>query len=426
MKRCISILFLLANCFISGLANADNFSAPSGNPTIIHSLELQNYVKTIANYQPETAALKKRLLKTIAYYKKIHILKTINKKNYTVDCIPFAEQRALIDHPAMVKTMLAGVRKTTKNNWSALKKMGKNFDFNPARQCPLGSVAILRPSKIMLTSKQANKKIAPGADRSTTSPIRFQGGYSYQLGEDDSGSLISILTEANQAYFKGPQHQTVRSNNFSDHSLDQFWFTNNTYQQSSATYSAEFGIIASAYFTDPASTSIFVFASVDNYGNNSCYNVECPNFVQFPNTPVLGTPTNTSVDYIFQATHTTLSHYLNSPAYYLTLMTHNPSSNSSTNSISILLGYYADSIYPSANDLPQYFSAGTEVYADNPHNGTKMYGNYMTPYVGYTGTLKIQPSSQNDNFFPHYISNGPAPFGLIWHLGQAQTSRVKS
>ena len=172
----------------------------------------------------------------------------------------------------------------------------------------------------------------------------------------------------------------------------------------------------------PNGIRFFVFASVDNYGNNSCYNIECPNFVQFPNTPVLGTPTNTSIDYIFQVTHTTLSQYLNSPAYYLTLTTHNSSSTNAANSSSVLLGYYADSIYPAANDLPKYFSAGTEVYADSPHDGTKMYGNYMTPYVGYTGSLKIQPSSENNNFFPHYISNGPSPYGLIWHLGQAQTA----
>jgi hypothetical protein len=67
MKRSVSLLFLIVNGFIS-VSHADNFSAPSGSsPTIVHSLELQHYVKTIAAYQPETAALRNRLLKTIAY-----------------------------------------------------------------------------------------------------------------------------------------------------------------------------------------------------------------------------------------------------------------------------------------------------------------------------------------------------------------------
>lgn len=409
MKQHLSILL----CLISALAQADNFTAPDTRPTITHSLKLQKYVRTIANYQPETTALKKRLLKTIAYYKKIHILKTVNKINYTVDCIPFGEQPALIDNRSLVETMLPAVRTMTENNLDALTKMGENLEFNAASQCPIGSVALLRPSKRVLTSERANKKAAP--ERRVT---HFSGGYSYELGEDNAGQAVSILTDASQAYFKGPQQQFVKSNNFDDHSLDQFWFTNRTYQQSIPTYSVEFGIIASAYFTANASTSIFVFASVDNYGNNSCYNNECPNFVQFPNTPVLGSPTNTGLDYIFHVTHTTLNQYLNSPAYYLTLVTHDASTHNSAGSTSVLLGYYADSIYPSNSDLPKYFSAGAEVYARAHDDGTLMYGNYMTPYVGYNGPLKIQFSTENDNHFPYYTSNGPAPYGLIWHLGQ--------
>lgn len=415
-------LFAVLTFFISNCTNADNFLAPKGKPTFYHSPTLQNYINTITRYQPETVKLKNRLQKTIAYYKKIHITKTINRGNITIDCIPFAEQPTLINHPHLVEAILLSVKEITKNNIKALKKMGSNFDFNPATQCPLGTVAILRPSHTILTSDIANKKAVPHKNRSEYSSINFAGGYSYQLGADDSGDLISILTDANQAYFKGPQNQFVVSNNFSDHSLNQFWFTNNTYQQSIPTYSVEFGIIASAYFTNPASTSIFVFASVDNYGNNSCYNVECSNFVQFPNTIVLGAPTNTQIDYIFQVTHTTLNTYSNSPAYYLTLTMHNSLNNNTNNSSSILLGYYADSIYPSVNDLPQYFSAGAEVYADEPHDGTRMYGNYMIPYVGYNGALHIQFSTENDNYFPHDVTNGPSPYGLIWRLGQKKIS----
>lgn len=417
MKLFFSGLVLIANWFISDFACADNFLAPEGSPSFTHSLALQNYVNTIANYQPETSALKKRLLRTMAYYKKIHILKTINKTHYTVDCVPFAEQPALIDNPVLSETMLTAVRSMTKKNISALKRMGGNFDLNPARECPLGSVAILRPSRVILTSRQANSKVAPATGTSGYSSRYVHAGYSYQLGENDAGDLISILTDANQAYFKGPQNQSVERNNLVDHSLDQFWFTNNTYQQAIPTYSVEFGIISSAYFTNTASTSIFVFASIDNYGNDSCYNIECSNFVQFPNTPVLGNPANTNLDYIFQVTHTTFNQYLNSPAYYLTLVSHD--SNNATNSSSVLLGYYADSIYPSSNDLPRYFSAGAEVYADRPDNGTQMYGNYMHPYIGYNGPLQIQFSTENDNSFPYYTTNGPAPYGLIWHLGQS-------
>lgn len=422
MKLYRIVLFLIAIWNISYVTHADTFSAPiDRSPTINHSLNLQKYVTRIANYQTESSALKRRVHQTIAYYKKIHILKTITTTKYTIDCIPFAEQPALIDRP-LAKNLLKSVREATKKSLPALKKMGSNFEFNPATQCPLGSVALLRPTKVMLTSTRANKKIAPATEHSIATPLHFHGGYSHQIGADNASNLISILTEASQAYFKGPQNQSVVSNNSSDHSLNQFWFLNKTYQQSGPTYSVEFGIIASEYFTTPASTSIFVFASIDDYGSNSCYNLVCGNFVQLPNTPVLGSPTNTNMDYIFQVTHTTLTQYINSPAYYLTLLTHDAASSSA----SVLLGYYADSIYPSPSELPQYFSAGAEVYADNPDDGTQMSGNYMLPYVGYNGPLQIEFITENSNYFPYYSSNGPEPYGLIWHLGQTQLTTLSN
>jgi hypothetical protein len=412
MKFRSSIFIFIIYIFIVPYVLADNVI---DKPTFMYSSELQNYVKTISQYQPKSEMLKQRLITTINYYKKVHILKSVNKATYTIDCIPFSEQPALIDKPVMTATLSAVITKQVKDNLSTLIRIGNHFAFNPAKDCPLGSVAILRPTETMMTSEFANKKTAPS---NFLAQAHTHGGYSYQLGADASNSLVSILTQANQAYFKGPQNQSVTNNNFVDHSLDQFWLLNRTYQQSIPTYSVEFGIMASAYFTSAASTGIFVFASVDNYGNNSCYNLECSNFVQFPNTPVLGIPTDTTVDYLFQVTHATLSQYLNSPAYYLTLVNHNPFNKNSTSSESVLLGYYADSIYPDMNDLPKYFSAGTEVYAAQPNDGTQMYGNYMEPYIGYNGFLQIQFSSENGNYFPYYTSNGPAPYGLIWHLGQ--------
>lgn len=415
MNKAITIII---STFVSVAHAGDFFSAANTAPTYSQSHELQSYVRTISASQPETPGLTQRLQQTVDYYKKVHILKTIYKKQhqYTIDCIPFAEQPSLIEHPERQQILFPSVIEMTHKNIKALKQIGAYFDVNAATECPLGSVAILRPSLLMLTSEQANQKKAP-MQKNSSYRTQFHGGYSYQLGADGSGNLISIPTQANQAYFKGPQNQQVVSNNNSDHSLNQFWYVNDTYQSSGPVYSTEFGIIASAYFTTPASTSIFVFASIDNYGNQSCYNLECPNFVQFPNTPVLGSPTDTSVDYLFQVTHTTLTQYSNSPANYLTLVAHDASGTDSANSISMLLGYYSDDLYPSGH-TPSYFSAGTEVYASEPSDGTVMYGNYMTPYVGYYGPLEIEATTENHNIFPFTTTTGPEPYGLIWRLGQ--------
>lgn len=403
----------LITCFLlSSHSYADGFSIQHGSPTIAYSLPLQKFVKTITTYQPENPALNQRLQKTIDYYQRIHILKTAYKKNYTIDCIPFAEQPALIDNPALAQSLLPAMMNTTKNNLDTLKKMGSHFDFNPATECPLGSVALLRPSKAMLTSEAANTKIAP--NRSSTHYNLLAAGYSWEQGVTPQGDLIYIPTQANQAYFKGPQNQYVSPANLADHSLDQFWYTTNIFHPREVlTYSVEFGIIASSYFTTTPATSIFVFASIDNYGSNSCYNLLCPNFIQAPGTTPIGVPiTNTNADYIFQVKHVENPGF--QPGYYLTLVTRGASANANA---STLLGYYPDSLYAPAN-RPQQFSAGAEVYANAPGDGTIMYGNYANPCAGYAGPKQIGLTTRNGNNFTYSMSTGPAPYGLIWNFGQ--------
>jgi hypothetical protein len=173
-------------------------------------------------------------------------------------------------------------------------------------------------------------------------------------------------------------------------------------------------VIASAYFTALPSTSIFVFASVDNYGNNSCYNLECPNFIQSPGTLPLGVPiTNKNTDFILQVKHVTTTGF--QPGYYLTVVAHN-TSGKNTKSSNTLLGFYPASLYATVN-LPAYFSEGAEVYA-TPNNGTTMYGNCANPYAGYTGPKKIGLLTNNGNNFTYSTANGPSPYGLIWKFGQ--------
>ena len=404
---------LITNLFVLNYANADNFSASTASPTITESSELKNYVDSISRYQPDVPELNERLQKTIDYYQKVHILKSVKKTNYTVDCIPFAEQPALIDAPYLAENLLNQVKMSTNQNLAVLKELGTHFEFNAATECPFGSVAILRPSKAMLTSKSVVKK---GLKQITSQQDNFLmsngGGYTWEQGVTSNNQIIQIPTQKAEAYFKGPQLQSVTSTNSDDHSIDQFWLTNSS---SDGTYSVEFGLIASQYFTINASTSIFIFASVDNYGSNSCYNVQCSNFIQAPGTPALGVPiSNNKTDYIFQVNHETSS---SQSGFYLTLVAYD-SFVKNPKKVSIVLGYYPDNIYPSASALPNDFSVGAEVYADYPGDGTTMYGNYVNPYADYQGQKQIGIMTQNSNYFPFYSSKEPAPYGLIWHFGQ--------
>ena len=390
MKKKYLGFCLITNLFVSHYANADNFSASFASPTITESSELIDYLDSISQYQPEVSELNERLQKTIDYYQRVHILKTVKNINYTVDCIPFAEQPALIDSPNLAENLLEQVKKSTNQNFALLKEVGSHFEFNSATECPFGSVAILRPLKAMLTSKFLVKK---GLEQITSGQDNFimtnGAGYTWEQGVTPNNQIIKIPTQKAEAHFKGPQLLSVTSANRSDHSIDQFWLTNTS---SNRTYSVEFGLIASGYFTTTPSTSIFIYASVDNYASHSCYNVYCSNFIQAPGTPAFGVPiSNKNADYIFQVNHETSS---SDSGFYLTLVTYDYSANN-PQKVSTVLGYYPDRIYPSASVLPNAFSVGAEVYAEYPGDGSKMSGNYVNPYADFQGQKQIGIFSQN-------------------------------
>lgn len=414
MKNLPSRMLPITLLLLSSPLFADGFSVQPGKPTLATSLALQSYVKTISAFQPETAALNERLKKTLAYYSQVHILKTVTTRNYTVDCVPFAEQPALIDKPELAQSLLPAIIQSTQSNFEHLQKIGRFADFNAAEQCPLGSVAMLRPTKAMLTSRLANEKKAPSRN-GLKDPLTF-GGYTWEQGEKPDGSNIYIRTEANQAYFKAPQKQYVNPLYSGDHSLNQFWYTKDINRpHETLTYSVEFGIINSSYFTDTniPSTAIFVFASIDNYGNKSCYDLECPNFIQAPNNLVLGAPVSTTADYVFRVTHATRAGFV--PGYYLTLVVHDPANP--RNNTNALLGFYPDALYTTEH-RPTEFSAGAEVYAGEPFNGSLMAGNYVNPCAGYPGPKQIGMYSENGNVFP-YTTSYVNPYGLIWNFGQS-------
>ena len=130
MSLCSSLLAFILLLISFNSACADNFFAPKSKPTFYHSTALQNYVKNISNYQPESNGLKKRLRETILYYKKVHITKTIIQGNNTIDCIPFVEQPALINNPALVESLVPFVREVTVKNIQSLKKMKSKFVMN--------------------------------------------------------------------------------------------------------------------------------------------------------------------------------------------------------------------------------------------------------------------------------------------------------
>ena len=397
--------------FLQFSSYADFFSAINDEPTIYTSNNLQEFVNTISQYEVETPENNAFLQKIVDYYKKVHILNSIQKNDYVVDCIPFAEQPALIDFPKLAESLIDEVKESFSQNFSELVSVGNNFEVNSSLECPYGSVAIIRPTKMLLTSKYTNKKDFYFMNSDPNILFNSSGsGYTWEQGVNANNQLIQIKTQKAEAFFRGPQLQSVTPSSRADHSIAQFWLLN---RGSEGTYSVEFGLIASSYFTSSPSTSIFIFASVDNYGSRSCYNMYCSNFIQMPGTPAFGVPLkNKNNDFIFQVDH--LDKNNAQSGYYLTLV----SGDSSAQMTTLAMGYYPDRVYPSTNVLPNAFSVGAEVYANSPNNGTTMYGNYVNPYPEYQGEKQINIFTQNGNYFPFYSSTEVFPYNMIWHFGQ--------
>ena len=414
MKHIIHKSLLVTSLFLYTAAKAENNSFQNKNTVVEGSPNITNYLNTISHYQPEVIELSERIQNTVDYYQKVHILKTFQNKEYTVDCIPFTEQPSLIDSPELAQKLLKEFNK--KNHPKSLEEIGKNFDFNSATECPNESVGIIRPSQTSLSSRSTMKKSLDDSLLSEANETsESTAGYTWQVGVTPLNKIIYINKNHGEAYFKGPQLQTVTSSNQDNHSLDQFWllYTGKNKER----YSVEFGIMASGYFTTHPSTSIFVFASIDNYTAKSCYNLGCPGFIQFPKTPVVGIPIlNKNADYIFKVHHKKAKDFAS--GYYLTLEIKDPLKKKSHKE-SVILGYYPDSIYP-VDNLPNTFSAGAEIYADAPANGTILYGNYVNPLEGYYRKKQIGTFTQNKNNFPFYTVKEISPYGLVWKFGQKE------
>ncbi|KAB8037881.1 DUF239 domain-containing protein [Silvanigrella paludirubra] len=414
IKKMTRNTLLISSLFLYNIANAENNSLQNKNIVIQDSFNVTNYINTISQYQPKVVELSERIQKTVDYYQKVHILKTFQNKEYIVDCVPFTEQPSLIDKPELAIKLLKEFEK--KNHQKSLKEIGSNFDFNTATECPNESVGIIRPSQTSLASKfilkkSLNDSLLYGENEASDSV----SGYTWQVGVTPTNKIIYLNKDHGEAHFKGPQLQSVTSSNQDDHSLDQFWllYTGKNKER----FSVEFGIMASGYFTTHPSTSIFVYASIDNYGAKSCYNLGCPGFVQFPRTPVVGVPiTDKNADYIFKVHHKKENDF--KTGYYLTLEIFDPLNNV-FHKESVILGYYPDSIYPLDN-LPNTFSAGAEIYADAPANGTILYGNYLNPLEGYYRKKQIGIFTQNKNNFPSYIDKKIFPFLTVWKFGQKE------
>ncbi|WGL60479.1 neprosin family prolyl endopeptidase [Pigmentibacter sp. JX0631] len=414
MQKKFNTLIITCNIlfFIPAFADPIEYEVLD-NPIDIEA-NILNFSKEITANQNLSSKVIERRQKTISYYNRVHILKTFKTSDFTVDCIPFIEQPSLIDNPELGQKLLIDFNNV--NSQNALKKFGHLLAFNAAEQCPENSVGIIRPTDAVVNSESVLKTALTESNLfQFNTAADNTAGYSWQVGVTPENKIIYLNQDHGEAYFKGPQLQAVASDNQDDHSLDQFWLLYTA--ENKVRYSVEFGILASKYFTKLPATSIFIYASIDNYSDKSCYNMGCTGFIQFPSTPVLGVPlTNKSADYVFKVKH--VKNNQEQSGFYLTLEAKEPSV-SLFNKHSVILGFYPENIYPKGM-LPNTFSAGAEVYATAPENGTILYGNYVWPVDGYFRKKKIGMFSQNNNIFPSYSRHELIPFGLVWKFGQKE------
>lgn len=230
-------------------------------------------------------------LKTIDYYSKINITKSIVKDGYVVDCIPFTQQPGVIDLSESGKMNALKLNQQAQDN----KFDFSSFDFN-SRDCPLSDVGIprLRLEHLINENTHAFTKaplteLVKGISECGTARVVSQP---YTLIDYTSGGVFVVLGLGDNVSAKIPFVSAG-----SAHSLNQMWWIAN---RTLPLCSLEAGWIQSNYFTSQSSTALFAFSTPDGYSGSDYdnYNLQ-GGFVSYSGMPTLGTPVN-EVQYLFE------------------------------------------------------------------------------------------------------------------------------
>ena len=205
----------------------------------------------------------------------------VDDNGVTIDCIPFKKQLSLIHQSQFF-----------------IDKAYQNYKVHGPKEpqdtrCPIGDVLVARPSLYNMNHNNPSAffKVAPKDTPQTHSASNNDplGSYTWV---DNGHSLSNHWDVAYTSLSMGSDPKMVTLSRA--HSLGQIWVLNN---DSRHQLSLEAGIVKNiSLMTDRKERpNFFIYASVDNYGRQSCYNGWCGHFIRFPNTrPVNDLVTNPS------------------------------------------------------------------------------------------------------------------------------------
>ena len=305
----------------------------------------------------------------VNFYRNTTIDKSfVDDNGVTVDCIPFKKQLALIDQPQ-----------------SFIDQAYHNYQLHgPSApqdtRCPVGDVLMARPLIDTMNSHDPSAffKNPPKDQKSQTKPSNNQKPprYVYNWVQTPYRHFNTDWDIAYASLSMGSKPSLASYSSFG-HSLGQMWvLTDGNYDR----HSLEAGIVRDVQHSTEMGfqPTFFIFASVDGYGQDSCYNGLCGHFIQFPNTPLINDipdtpshilgyhgPTDIYTFAFRQAQQDDNTHRYN---YYLSRSNGviDPAENK-TQLKTDTLGYYDFSTADVDTSNPQYFkkvSAGGELVVD--------------------------------------------------------------
>jgi len=298
----------------------------------------------------------------VDYYSKANILKTYNEPQYTIVCVPFDQQPSLINKSPSEKAAAYNPLKYIKTSTYMQKMMSNSAPFQvKADLCDVGDVAINRP--LLKTLKRGNVNAFAKSSVNHSSIAANTDGYNWAqpilagLYSNDTSILIPGDAKSVMARFSevNRTRAIVREEDQS-HIINQIWWTNHAGSGDLDFASIEAGIITSNYFTDSVQTTLFIYSTNNDY-NGGGYNLIPGMFVQYPNTPALGTPIDTS-------NHYAIKFRIIPEGYELDLYI-----SPDTSDDYIAMGYYPYSYYSdrpaTETNYMRFFSVGAEIYHDS-------------------------------------------------------------
>ena len=382
MKNNLNLLRNICLIFLTILIYGCNAGGSSSSPTTTPSSSEPTFADQVNSINTSSRQLSNVKHEMSDYYSKVQIVKTITTDQYIVDCVPFDQQPALINKDVSIKSSAYNPANVTESKlyMKNIMSVTSSFDFKP-NECPYNTVGVSRPVLQNLRSGNINafNKVSVNHYGIAANTENYNWAQAVFKFNNNINTSILIPSDATSyiARFSGfDEAQAIINQPDQSHIINQMWLTTHAGSGDADFMSIEAGLIISSYFTNSSQPTLFIYSTTDDY-NTGCYNLGCGMFVQYPNTPSLGTPVDPKNHFAIKLRVTDIG-------YEVDLYPSNANEDKF-----IAIGYYPYSNYsnlpPTQSNPFRWLSVGAEIYRNNPRNQLRAGG--IIHGVGFDSTI---------------------------------------